>query len=396
MAGSAGSRSRTGDGDAPGWRTGGAAGGAASGLLVTALLVGAGFVAGAVWRDQGGVLPGSSPPATAPPVVPRGDLAADERATIELFERASPSAAYITSVARRASWLRLDVQQIPRGSGSGFLWDDRGHVVTNFHVIRGANAALATLADRSTWEAEIVGAAPEKDLAVLRIQAPRQRLRPIELGTSADLRVGQKVYAIGNPFGLDQTLTTGVISALGREIESLAQIAIRDVIQTDAAINPGNSGGPLLDSAGRLIGVNTAILSPSGSYAGIGFAIPVDTVNWVVPELIVHGRIERPTLGVELASPQLMARLGLDGALILGLTRGGGAERAGLQATYRDRRGGVVLGDAVVAIDGEAVASRQDVVLLLERYRGGDRVRVTVERDGRRRDVEVVLGPPGR
>ncbi len=394
MAGSAGSRSRTGDGDAPGWRTGGAAGGAASGLLVTALLVGAGFVAGAVWRDQGGVLPGSSPPATAPPVVPRGDLAADERATIELFERASPSAAYITSVARRASWLRLDVQQIPRGSGSGFLWDDRGHVVTNFHVIRGANAALATLADRSTWEAEIVGAAPEKDLAVLRIQAPRQRLRPIELGTSADLRVGQKVYAIGNPFGLDQTLTTGVISALGREIESLAQIAIRDVIQTDAAINPGNSGGPLLDSAGRLIGVNTAIFSPSGAFAGIGFAIPADTVRWVVPELIARGRIERPRLGVELVSARAVRNLDLEGALVVRVEPGSGAARAGLRGTRQDEFGRLLLGDVIVEVEGVAIGSSDDLVLALERRRPGEVVEVTVLRDGRRQPVRVELGPP--
>ena len=250
-----------------------------------------------------------------------------------------------------------------------------------------------TLADQSTWDATLVGAAPEKDLAVLRIDAPRRLLRPLQIGSSSDLEVGQEVFAIGNPFGLDQSLTTGVISALGREIDSRANQPIRDVIQTDAAINPGNSGGPLLDSGGRLIGVNTAIISPSGAYAGIGFAIPVDTVNWVVPELITHGRIERPTLGVELASEQLMARLGLEGALVVNVYRGSGAEAAGIEPTYRDPRGRVVLGDRIVAVDGQPVASRLDLVLLLERYRVGDRVTVALDRAGRRLEVEVELGP---
>ena len=252
------------------------------------------------------------------------------------------------------------------------------------------------MADQSTWDATLVGAAPEKDLAVLNIEAPAELLRPLQIGSSSDLEVGQQVLAIGNPFGLDQTLTTGVISALGREIESQANQPIRDAIQTDAAINPGNSGGPLLDSGGRLIGVNTAIVSPSGAYAGIGFAIPVDTVNWVVPELITRGRIERPTLGVELASEQLRARLDLEGALVMDVYRGSGADRAGLEATYRDRRGRVVLGDVIVTLDGKAVESSLDLILLLERYRAGDRVAVGIKRGDDRRDVDVVLGPSRR
>ncbi|MDX1643763.1 MAG: trypsin-like peptidase domain-containing protein, partial [Thermoanaerobaculia bacterium] len=209
------------------------------------------------------------------PITPRRVLHADERATIELFQNASPSVVFITSIAYRRSVFSLNVQQIPRGTGSGLLWDGDGHVVTNFHVVQGANLAQVTLADQTTWDAELVGVAPEKDLAVLAIDAPRETLRPVPLGRSSDLRVGQKVFAIGNPFGLDHSLTTGIISALGREIESPARLVIRDVIQTDAAINPGNSGGPLLDSAGRLIGFNTAIFRPSGASAGIGFAIPV-------------------------------------------------------------------------------------------------------------------------
>jgi S1-C subfamily serine protease len=328
-------------------------------------------------------------------VTQRGDLGSDERATIELFRQASPAVVFITTHALRRDLFTLNVYEIPRGSGSGFVWDRQGHVVTNFHVLQGANRAQVTLADQSTWDAVTVGGAAEKDLAVLRIEAPPGKLPPIPLGRSSDLAVGQKVLAIGNPFGFDQTLTTGVISAVGREIESLARIPIRDVIQTDAAINPGNSGGPLLDSSGRLIGVNTAIFSPSGSYAGIGFAIPVDTVNWVVPELIAHGRLVRPTLGVDLAGDRIAANLGLAGALVLQVVPGSGADRAGLVATTRDRRGRIRLGDVIVAIDDQAVVSSSDVFLLLERRRVGERVTVTIERDGRALDLEVTLGESG-
>ncbi|MBI4422408.1 MAG: trypsin-like peptidase domain-containing protein, partial [Elusimicrobia bacterium] len=235
------------------------------------------------------------------PVAPRGDLSASERATMELFQRSNASVAYITSMVVRRDVFSLNILEIPRGAGSGFIWDDQGHVVTNFHVIEGASSAEVTLADHSKWSAKLVGVAPEKDLAVLRIEAPAARLRPIPIGSSRDLQVGQSVYAIGNPFGLDQTLTTGVISALGREIHSASGHPIQGVIQTDAAINPGNSGGPLLDSSGRLIGVNTAIASPSGAFAGVGFAVPVDTVNRFVPQLIAFGKITRPGLGVTIA-----------------------------------------------------------------------------------------------
>ena len=362
-------------------------------LLGGALLAALGFAAGLGWRA---LMAQSGATAAPRPVAPSAPLDEDERATIDLFRRASPSVAYITSISRRRDFFSLNVYEIPRGSGSGFIWDELGHVVTNFHVISGSSRFQVALADRSTWDAELVGAAPEKDLAVLRIGAPREQLRPVPVGSSADLRVGQEVFAIGNPFGLDQSLTTGVISALGREIESQVRLPIRDVIQTDAAINPGNSGGPLLDSGGRLIGVNTAIVSPSGAYAGIGFAIPVDTVNWVVPELIARGRIERPALGVDLASRQIQERLELDGVLIMRVHGGSGAERAGLRGTYRDRFGRAELGDVIVELDGRQVGSDLDLILLLERYRVGDRVQVGVERDGRRLDVEVVLGPPGR
>lgn len=223
-----------------------------------------------------------------------------EAATIDLFEKAVPSVCFITTLNVRQDYWSRNVEEIPSGTGSGFIWDKEGHIITNFHVIQGGDRATVTLSDRKTYDAEIVGVAPDKDLAVLKIKASEAVLKPLPVGTSHDLKVGQYAFAIGNPFGLDQTLTTGVISALGREIKSVNGRAIRDVIQTDAAINPGNSGGPLLDSSGRLIGVNTQIYSPSGASAGIGFSIPVDEVNWVVPDLIKYGEVRRPVLGVSL------------------------------------------------------------------------------------------------
>jgi len=348
-----------------------------------------GFLCGLIWS---GVLPGRGSATrggsrTSAP----GGLNDGERSIVDLFQRASPSVVFITSLELRRNGFRFDGTQVPRGSGSGFVWDDQGHVVTNFHVIQGADAARVTLSDQSAWDAKLVGASPEKDLAVLRIEAPASQLHPIPLGAANDLQVGQSVFAIGNPFGLDHTLTTGVISALGREIESVARIPIRDVIQTDAAINPGNSGGPLLDSSGRLIGVNTAIFSPSGTYAGIGFAIPVDTVQWVVPDLIQHGKVMRPSLGVQVANVQVARQLGIDGALILELIADGGAARAGLQPTRRDERGRLVLGDLIIAVDGQQVRSFADLVLLLEQRDVGESVNVTVMRGGKRRDVKVVL-----
>jgi S1-C subfamily serine protease len=337
---------------------------------------------------------GVSPKPAARPVVPRAGLTEEERSLTTLFEQASPAVVFITSVTLRRDFFRFNVMEIPSGTGSGFVWDERGNIVTNYHVISQADRAEVTLADGSTWEATLIGTAREKDLAVVHIEAPRDRLRPLAIGSSHDLKVGQTVLAIGNPFGYDQTLTTGIVSALGREIVSTDGVPIRDVIQTDAAINPGNSGGPLLDSAGRLIGVNTAIVSPSGAYAGIGFAIPVDTVNWVVPQLIAYGKVQRPSLGIELASDHLVRRAGIQGAVVIAVERGSSAERAGIRPAYRDRRGRVVVGDVIVAIDGEPVRSGGELGLTLERRNETDTVVLTLNRDGREIDVEVTLGAP--
>ncbi|MBX3248932.1 MAG: trypsin-like peptidase domain-containing protein [Myxococcales bacterium] len=340
------------------------------------------------------VAPAPAPPPAPVVVTPRGDLSEIERSTVELFARASPSVVFITKLAVRVDPFRRNAMAFPEGTGSGFLWDASGHVVTNFHVIAGADAARVTLGDASVWGAQLVGAYPEKDIAVLRIDAPADQIRPLPVGTSADLQVGQHVFAIGNPFGLDHTLSSGVISGLGREIMSIGGRPIQGVIQTDAAINPGNSGGPLLDSAGRLVGVNTAIYSPSGASAGVGFAVPVDTVRRVVTQLIETGRVERAGLGVQIDEGMLSRRLALRGALVIGVVEGSGAAAAGLVPTMRDpSTGAIVLGDLIVAIDGQPIGNSLDLYRVLDRHEVSDEVTVTVVRDGQRREVRVRLSP---
>jgi S1-C subfamily serine protease len=331
-------------------------------------------------------------PRAAPRAVnSRGELLGEEKLTISLFKQASPAVVNITAIGVERDLFTLNQYQIPQGTGSGFVWDSTGNIITNFHVIQDADAAQVTLADQSNWKARVVGVAPDKDLAVLKIDAPANKLHPIPIGTSKDLQVGQSVFAIGNPFGLDQTLTTGVISALNREIESVTRRPIQGVIQSDAAINPGNSGGPLLDSAGRLIGVNTAIYSPSGASAGIGFAIPVDTVNRIVPELIRSGKITRPGMGIQVADEQIAQRLGVTGVLVVDVVRGSAAARAGIQPTQRDAAGRVRLGDVITAIDNKNIESPNDLFLALEKYKVGDSVTVTSSRNGRTVQSKVTL-----
>jgi S1-C subfamily serine protease len=333
----------------------------------------------------------TNPKVTTRPITLRGELMPEEKSTITLFKQASPSVVNITSIGIERDLFTLNQYQIPQGTGSGFIWDNTGNVITNFHVIQNADAAQVTLADQSTFKARVVGVAPDKDLAVLRIDAPAVKLQAIPLGTSKDLQVGQSVFAIGNPFGLDQTLTTGVISALNREIESVTRRPIQGVIQSDAAINPGNSGGPLLDSAGRLIGVNTAIYSPSGTSAGIGFAIPVDTVNRIVTELIRSGKVTRPGLGIQVADEQIAQRLGVTGVLIVDVAKGSAAAKAGIQPTRRDATGRVRLGDIITAIDGKKIESPNDLFLAIEKYKVGENVNITVLRNDRPVQLKIAL-----
>ncbi len=335
--------------------------------------------------------PGSAELAPARPVVARGSLAEDEAATIELFRQSSASVVHVTSINVRRGQLSLKPFEIPQGTGSGFIWDSKGHIVTNHHVIENGNKARVTLSNNTIWEAAIVGRAPDKDLAVLKINAPKDKLVALSVGSSQDLLVGQKVFAIGNPFGLDQTLTTGVISGLGREIKSRSGRPIEDVIQTDAAINPGNSGGPLLDSAGRLIGVNTAIYSPSGAYAGIGFAVPADTINRIVPQLIISGEVQRPGLGVSIATDQVARQLSLKGVLIIGVEPNSAAQTAGLVGTKSDSGGRWILGDVIVELDGASINEAADLYRALDKKKVGDTVSLEVERSGKRRKTPLTL-----
>ena len=292
--------------------------------------------------------------------IPAG-LGEEERRTIEIFRRASESVVAIRSIAFRRTIFSFDPMRMEQGAGTGFIWDEQGHVVTNYHVVRGGQEFIVTLADQSEWEARPVGGAPDKDLAVLKIDAPVDKLKPIHVGRSDNLVVGQRVLALGNPFGLDQTLTVGVVSALGRQIESQEQgRTINDVIQTDAAINPGNSGGPLLDSSGRLIGVNTAIVSPSRASAGIGFAIPADDVVRLVPELIEFGRPVRAGIGIRLL-PRNVRHPVIEGVPIGEVVPETPADRAGLEGAHLNRRGRIVFGDVIVGIDGEPVANYNDL-----------------------------------
>ncbi|HTN77205.1 MAG TPA: trypsin-like peptidase domain-containing protein, partial [Pirellulaceae bacterium] len=314
------------------------------------------------------------------PVKPSGNLAEDEQATIQLFRQSSQSVVHITTSALARDSFSLNVLEIPQGTGTGFMWDAAGHIVTNFHVVEEGNLWKITLADQSTWDAEIVGVAPDRDLAVLKIKAPTAKLFPILAGSSTNLVVGQKVFAIGNPFGLDQTLTTGVISGLGREIRAKTGRLIDGVIQTDAAINPGNSGGPLLNSSGEVIGVNTAIYSPSGTSAGIGFAIPVDVVKRVIPQLISNGKVIRPGLGVRVAADPITQRLGINGVLLVSVVAGGPAAEAGLHPTTYGAEKEVVLGDVIIAVDGKPVKSGDDLFGRLDNYNVGDSVTLRIIR----------------
>lgn len=315
----------------------------------------------------------------------------DERNTIAIYRRVSPSVVSVANKALvRAGFFSSQVYEVPQGAGSGCVWDRQGHIVSNYHVIHEADAITVTFSDGKSYDARVIGLAPDADLAVLKIEAPPSRLQPVVPGVSHELQVGQTVLAIGNPFGLDTSLSVGVISALGRSIAAMTERRIHDVIQTDAAINPGNSGGPLLDSAGRLIGVNTAILSPSGAYAGIGFAVPVDTVARIVPQLIARGRVRQAGLGVQLLPDHVAESAGLVGVGILAVPPGS-AEAAGLTGIRRTPAGDLVLGDVIVGFDGRPVTCVDDLRVLLDACQPGTVVKVLLDRNGKQRTVPIKL-----
>jgi len=318
-------------------------------------------------------------------------LLEDERNTIEVFQNASPAVVFITNKALQRDFFSMDVFEVPQGSGSGFIWDSEGHIVTNNHVVENGNSWSVTLNDNTSYDAELVGAEPSKDIAVMRIKAPRAKLLAVQIGSSDNLRVGQKVIAIGNPFGLDQTLTTGVVSALGREIRANNGRTIQGVIQTDAAINPGNSGGPLMNSRGELIGINTAIYSTSGASAGIGFAVPANIVRSIVPELIQYGKVIRPGLGVSLLDDNVARRARVKGVIIARVARGSAAQRAGLKGLSENAWGQAQLGDVIVGINNKKVETYDELGTELEKYRVGDNVNVKILRNEREIIVPVRL-----
>jgi 2-alkenal reductase len=352
-------------------------------LVLLALVLGAGtglYLAGHNWW----------PVSVARSIEPRGPLSEAERLTVSIFERVSPS---VVQVAARAPANPLAEEGGAGSSGTGFVWDEAGHIVTNDHVVQGAGAVAVRFSSGEVAQADVVGLAPNYDLAVLRVRNARQLPASLTLGTSADLKVGQAAFAIGNPFGLDQSLTSGIISALKRRLPTSAGREIANVIQTDAAINPGNSGGPLLDSAGRLIGVNTAIISPSGSSAGIGFAIPVDAVNRIVPQLIRYGRVPTPGIGIVAANETVATRLGVDGVVVVRVAPGSPAERAAIRGVDATSN---TLGDVIVEINGKPVRRLSDLTDEIEQIGVGRSVRLSVRRGAQSRSVETEVVDIGR
>lgn len=325
---------------------------------------------------------------------PKQSLYFDEKQTIKLFQESSPSVVFITTKVNVRDFWSRDIYSVPKGTGSGFVWDKKGFIVTNYHVIKDASEANIRFNDGKNYKASLVGASIEHDLAVLKIFSLLDKKEPIKIGTSSDLQVGQKVFAIGNPFGLDYTLTSGIVSALGRTLQMENNFIIENLIQTDAAINPGNSGGPLLDSSGRLIGVNTAIYSPSGASAGVGFAVPVDIVNKVVSSIIAKGRYKRPTLGIVIDNRfnnMIKKKYNLDGIAILDIKDNSPAQLVGLKGTKIDTSNEIILGDIITHIEGIKVNSINKLLNILDTYHSGDTISIDFLRDNVRNRVEVTL-----
>jgi len=322
----------------------------------------------------------------------QGQLTEDEQNTIEVVKRTQNSVVFITNIQLVRDFFFSSEEAVPRGSGSGFVWDDKGHIVTNYHVIEDGDIFNVTLPSQEQRRARLVGKEPNKDIAVLKLEGDLKGLNPLKVGSSKNLQVGQKVIAIGNPFGFDHSVTTGIVSALGRSMPGAGGVTIRDMIQTDASINPGNSGGPLLDSAGELVGMNTMIISPSGASSGIGFAVPVDTIIKIVPEIIKYGKVIRPGIGVSLLSQdQYARRLEIEGVVILEVPQGSDAYEAGLRGLSRDNQGRLYIRDVITGIDKIKIKSYDDFYNALDNYKIGDRVTLTIERDGKSRKVLLQL-----
>lgn len=315
-------------------------------------------------------------------------LLENENNTINIFREGVKSVVNVSNVKyARTSWFSSNVSEIPFGVGSGFVWDKKGHIVTNYHVIMEGDSFLISFhGDQKQYKAELVGAEPKQDIAVLKLKELPKKLYPIRVGQSSDLLVGQKTLAIGNPFGLDHTITQGIVSALGRKIPGIGDVTIHGMIQTDSSINPGNSGGPLIDSTGELIGMNTIIYSKSGSSSGVGFAVPVDSIKRIVPQLIKHGKVIRPGLGVGILPEYHKSRFGVEeGLVITFVDEDSGAYKAGLRGIQQDRRGRYYLGDVIIAVDGKKVANYDDIYHALNKYKVGDEVEVTYLHKGEKK-----------
>jgi len=356
-----------------------------------------GGTAAAVDRSEPAPAPAAAPPQTASPQAPvqvPGDarLLENERNTIDIVRKTKNSVVYITNMQYVSDFFFTYDELVPRGSGSGFVWDDRGHIVTNFHVIDEGVKYMVSLPDQRQVEATLVGRDPAKDVAVLKLNEAVSGLAPVTIGTSHDLQVGQKVIAIGNPFGFDHTVTEGIVSALGRTMPGAGGVSIRDMIQTDASINPGNSGGPLLNSSGELIGMNTMIASPSGASSGVGFAVPVDTVAKIVPQIIRSGKVTRPDLGgLSFVRDEVAQRSKIVGAVIMEVSRDSRAYGQGLRGLQRDTFGRLLIRDVITGIDQMKIKSYDDLFAALDGYKIGDTVTLTVEREGKARQVKIQL-----